>query len=192
MSQPRRTQLWLLVLLFVVPMLLAWAYFKFVENDGVSATANHGTLIHPARPLTGQTSAFNSEEVQGKWTYLFVAGSRCEAECQTALYHMRQVRQLTNREAHRVHGHLLLSAQPDAAFTALLNNEHAGLPRTRLAASDAVFQQWLRTDGEAPLLANRIYLVDPLGNLMMFYSADAAPAGMLKDIKRLLKLSQIG
>jgi hypothetical protein len=50
-----------------------------------------------------------------------------------------------------------------------------------------------------PLLAmlpaaneDRIYLVDPLGNLMMFYEPDSKPRGLLEDMKRLLRLSQIG
>ncbi len=40
--------------------------------------------------------------------------------------------------------------------------------------------------------APRVYLIDPLGNLMMFYAADAKPKGMLEDLKRLLRLSSIG
>jgi hypothetical protein len=40
--------------------------------------------------------------------------------------------------------------------------------------------------------APRIYLIDPLGNLMMSYAADAKPKGMLEDLKRLLRLSSIG
>ncbi len=40
--------------------------------------------------------------------------------------------------------------------------------------------------------SERIYLIDPLGNLMMFYDAGAKPKGMLEDMKRLLGLSHIG
>jgi len=40
--------------------------------------------------------------------------------------------------------------------------------------------------------AQRVYLIDPLGNLMMSYAPDAKPKGMLEDMKRLLRLSQIG
>jgi hypothetical protein len=42
--------------------------------------------------------------------------------------------------------------------------------------------------GQAP----RVYLIDPLGNLMMSYAAEAKPKGMLEDMKRLLRLSSIG
>jgi hypothetical protein len=40
--------------------------------------------------------------------------------------------------------------------------------------------------------SDRIYLVDPLGNLMMSYPGDADATGMKKDLQRLLKVSQIG
>jgi hypothetical protein len=47
-------------------------------------------------------------------------------------------------------------------------------------------------DGREPLHAGRMYLVDPLGNLMMSYEADADPGGMIKDLERLLKYSGLG
>jgi hypothetical protein len=37
-----------------------------------------------------------------------------------------------------------------------------------------------------------VYLIDPLGNLMMSYAADARPKGMLEDLKKLLRLSHVG
>ena len=39
----------------------------------------------------------------------------------------------------------------------------------------------------------RLYLIDPLGNLMMSYAAaDRAESGIIKDLTRLLKYSRIG
>jgi hypothetical protein len=40
--------------------------------------------------------------------------------------------------------------------------------------------------------AGRVYFIDPLGNLMMYYRPDADPGGMLKDLRKLLKYSKIG
>ena len=39
---------------------------------------------------------------------------------------------------------------------------------------------------------DRIYVVDPLGNLMMSYPAGADPNGIRKDLARLLRVSRIG
>ena len=42
------------------------------------------------------------------------------------------------------------------------------------------------------LAAGRLYLVDPLGNLMMSYERGAPVKGLLDDLKKLLNLSHIG
>ena len=42
------------------------------------------------------------------------------------------------------------------------------------------------------LLKSKIYLVDPLGNGFMYYSATVNPLDILKDLKQVLKVSQIG
>ena len=40
--------------------------------------------------------------------------------------------------------------------------------------------------------ADSVWLVDPLGNMILRYPPGYEPRGLLKDIKRLLKLSKIG
>jgi hypothetical protein len=40
--------------------------------------------------------------------------------------------------------------------------------------------------------AAHIYLVDPLGNLMMRFPVDPDPARVIKDLKQLLKFSGFG
>jgi hypothetical protein len=91
-----------------------------------------------------------------------------------------------------------------------LDRDMDRVQRVLIADADCCDMQKLRemhpdlitvTTGPAvePLLAllpaansQRIYLIDPLGNMMMFYGADAKAKGMLEDLKRLLRLSQIG
>ncbi len=40
--------------------------------------------------------------------------------------------------------------------------------------------------------AHSLYIVDPLGNLVMRYDTRDTPKGLLDDLKKLLKLSHIG
>ena len=47
-------------------------------------------------------------------------------------------------------------------------------------------------DGVAPAAAGRLYLIDPLGNLVLSYSAAAPDKALLTDVKKLLRLSHIG
>jgi cytochrome oxidase Cu insertion factor (SCO1/SenC/PrrC family) len=45
---------------------------------------------------------------------------------------------------------------------------------------------------EYTLETGRLYLVDPLGNIMMRYSTASDPGGIMGDLKRLLRYSRIG
>jgi hypothetical protein len=73
-----------------------------------------------------------------------------------------------------------------------LAQEHPDL-LTVAAAADSPLLAALDAAGPGTAGApGRIYVVDPLGNLMMWYSAAAQPKGLLEDMKRLLKLSHIG
>ena len=74
----------------------------------------------------------------------------------------------------------------DARF---LHDEHPDLIVIRATPAAAPLLALLPDGGSAE---PRVYLIDPLGNLMMFYDADVKPKGMLEDIKRLLRLSSIG
>jgi hypothetical protein len=71
--------------------------------------------------------------------------------------------------------------------------EHPDLVTVR-ATPDALplLRIFPAVDAVDPARAERIYLIDPLGNLMMSYAPDAPPKGMLQDLKRLLGLSQVG
>jgi hypothetical protein len=152
---------------------------------------NQGELVQPARPLPvaalpmasgGETDA---EVLRHKWTMLYVQRGPCDANCLRHLYDTRQVRTALDREMNRVQR--MFIADADCCDMQQLRDIHPDLIVVRAQAP------------VGPLLAllpgansNRIYLVDPLGNLMMFYETDAKPKGMLEDMKRLLRLSQIG
>ena len=86
---------------------------------------------------------------------------------------------------------LILSDAPDAALVQKLRSEHEDLTWVvRGAGSDALLQAFtgvgFGTAGE------HLFLVDPLGNLMMVYGAEVPPQGLMNDLKKLLKVSQIG
>jgi hypothetical protein len=40
--------------------------------------------------------------------------------------------------------------------------------------------------------SEHIYIVEPLGNVMLRFPVDPDPKGIMKDLKQLLKASQIG
>ncbi|MCC7463811.1 MAG: hypothetical protein IT480_15285 [Gammaproteobacteria bacterium] len=185
-----RRQLWLLVLLFFAPLLVAfWLYYGAAWRP--AGRTNHGELIQPPRllpaPAAASTAAGVRTSFSGVWSLVHVADGRCDPDCHAALLMMRQTHAALGRLQPRVQQILLSSAHCcDHDF---LRREH---PRLRLIdASDPA---------DAALLAafshqrpqRGIFIVDPLGNLMMRYDTGLDPRGLLQDLKRLLQLSHIG
>jgi len=177
--------------LFLLPLLLSfWLYYGVHWRP--LGTTNHGELISPVRPLPevalpDAQGVARDHVFQGKWTLVYVGGGACDADCRSSLVFMRQTRLSLNNEMTRVQRVLLAtSACCDRTYLA---GEHPGL--TVLDASQALAQPLLAQfppDGRAQAL----YVVDPLGNLMMRYDARLPPKGLLEDLKRLLQLSHIG
>ncbi len=177
--------------LFLLPLLLSfWLYYGVHWRP--LGTTNHGDLIEPLRPLPDITlpdagGVAHSHVFLDKWTLVYVGDGRCDANCRTTLVFMRQTRLSLNNEMTRVQRVLLASAA--CCNLAYLASEHPGL--IALDASSALAQPLLAqfpADGRAQAL----YVVDPLGNLMMRYDARLPPRGLLEDLKRLLQLSHIG
>jgi hypothetical protein len=81
----------------------------------------------------------------------------------------------------------------DAAQQAELQEHFPGQGLIRLTEAESVaLAAVFRLDEQDPFIARRIYLVDPLGNLMMYYDVDDEPRGIVKDLQRLLKYSGLG
>ncbi|WP_129641471.1 hypothetical protein [Peristeroidobacter agariperforans] len=197
-AQPRpvaRKQIWILVGAFFAPLALAFLLYYGVGVRPHGNT-NKGDLIHPARPLpevelpgaTNQPLAANA--LRGKWSMVFIGDGACDTRCREALTLMRQTRLALGDKMERVQRVFL--ATGNCCDQAYLETEQSGLLLGRIDNSPG--QTLLETfpdAAQAPGLG-RIYLVDPLGNLMMKYEADAPQKALLEDLKKLLKLSHIG
>ncbi|MBX2879791.1 MAG: hypothetical protein KTR32_07660 [Granulosicoccus sp.] len=193
-----RIKLILIFAIFAVPLLFASLYLHLVRNSGGSlGDTSRGQLIAPAVPLTEfdlqqSEGEFNLESVRGSWTLLYMPVGDCLEACRLNLYHMRQVRLALNHRMDRVQRAVLLESA--AQLDESLRSEHPGL----LIATGSEKQQGLLRDqvrmAEAAMdpLPDAIYLVDPLGNLMLRFPPDLPPKSMLKDLKHLLKVSRIG
>jgi hypothetical protein len=151
---------------------------------------NYGELI-PARPLIDpplrhlDQRAFKLSELKGKWVLLQLDEAECEAACQAKLYNMRQVRLAQGREMERIERVWLIL--DDAPLETLLMREYDGTRMLRAAGSPLIAA--FPPSGGA---RDHIYLIDPLGNLMLRFPRDADPRRMHKDLLRLLKVSRIG
>ena len=183
-----RVKLLALAAFFALPVLAGYIAYFFDWVPG--SAANYGALI-AARPLSQATlegadgRPFRLSELHGKWLLVQFDSGACDAYCERKLYFMRQVRKALGKDMPRVERvWLLTDAQPPKR--ALLDAvEGTYLARTGASA----------IAGEFPAeqaASDHIYLVDPLGNLMMRYPRDPDPSRMLKDLQRLLRVSRIG
>jgi hypothetical protein len=183
----------LLAGLFVLP--LAGAFLMYYGTGWRPlGRVNHGELISPARPLAAASlpSVIANRPApahlfEHKWSLVYVGNGRCDDACRHTLYVMRQTRISLNNEMTRVARIFLVTG--DCCDREFLEREHPDLIVLDATGSAA-----------APLLAafpnsNRdqsLFIVDPLGNLMMSYDARLNPKGLLEDLKKLLSLSHIG
>ncbi len=192
-----RTQIWILVGVFFAPLALAFLLYYGGGGWRPPGNTNKGELISPPRPLpsvalpTPGGAPLAPDAWRGKWTLLYVGDGRCDERCRAALTLMRQTRLALNADMTRVQRVFL--ATGSCCDQTYLDTEHPGLV-VALADNDsgttllAAFP-----DARAAATDGHIYVVDPLGNLMMRHAPAAQLSkGLLEDLRKLLKLSHIG
>lgn len=186
----------LLVLLGItlLPVVIAWTLYYTGWHP--ERTGNHGELVTPARPLTDL--AFEAPDgtprslvgLRGKWTLLVVGPAACPESCRTTLYQLQQVVLAQGKEADRIRRVFLAEDAGLRANLAGLSAEYAGLETwTGAVRAIEALRTQLAVTGPS---AGRVYLIDPLGNLVLTYPAGFDPSGMRKDLGRLLRVSRVG
>jgi cytochrome oxidase Cu insertion factor (SCO1/SenC/PrrC family) len=185
---------WKMLLVLAVcaaPMLGSYLTYYVIKPGG---RTNYGALIDPrehpipsmkATALDGKPSGL--EAYKGKWIMLLSGPSNCQQECKDRLYAMRQLRLMQGKEMERVERVWLITDDQPLAPDLMSADEGTHL----LRVSKAAVQAWLPVEagGDA---SQHMYLIDPLGNLMMRFPKDADPTKVKKDLGKLLKASSIG
>jgi cytochrome oxidase Cu insertion factor (SCO1/SenC/PrrC family) len=137
---------------------------------------------------------YQLSSLRGKWLYVYFGSARCAQHCQDVLYKTRQVILAQDKHQDRVQRLLVLTDAEGLADLASKLAEHPGLWVARPDAKvlDAFARDFHAAAGGALAGQDRVYLLDPLGNLMMSYAADADATGLRKDLARLLRVSRVG
>lgn len=187
-----RWKLFAVIAICASPLIASYLTYYVIKPEG---RTNYGALIDPraypipavlgATSLEGKPAGLN--DYKGKWIMLQVAEADCQDPCRKRLHDMRQLRLAQGKDMDRIERVWLVT--DDKPLETLLMREYDGTHMLR-ARSDVV-KSWLPADaGTVP--SDHIYMIDPLGNLMMRFPKDADPNKMKKDIAKLLKASRIG
>jgi len=192
-----RLQLLLLFAVFSAPML--GAYYFYVNRDNLDlGKVNHGELYQKPQdlqdmPLLLDGSSLSFNQLEKKWYLLVVADGACDEVCEKNLLTVRQIRRMQGKNVNRVVSALVYRNLDEARASDLSAKYSIAAMQ---ATNDQQFESWLKpfyeARGESQFDASRIYIADPLKKLMMSYPKDIEPKLFFKDLKRLLKVSQIG
>ncbi len=182
-----RVQFVLVAAVFLGPLAIAaWLYFSG-QHLAPEGRTNSGELLQPIVNLNESLPESPLlTAADGHWVLLYANAGTCDEACRFSLYTLRQARLMLGKEMDRLlrvflHG----DSAPDTLFLA---GEHEGL----IALQDSRLDELLRNKKPADLAEGGYYLVDPLGNLVMYFRPDIDPQAMVEDIKHLLELSRIG
>jgi len=187
----------MVILMFTSPLILSsyvFYYTDFLEMRGMS---NNGQLVDPPKPL-GDLALLDpfkndrKDSLFGKWSLAYVAAS-CDKDCIDNVYLMRQTHVSMDKHSLRVQKVLLLTEQPVAELNELLADfKGQQIINNDLIDVDELLNKFRLNESDKPLDAHRLYIIDPLGNLMMSYEPGTNPRDIYKDLKKLLRGSRIG
>lgn len=168
-----RRQLTLILITATLSLGGSYLLFFVTQDKAGWGTTNNGAFVNP--PLNIEDIGWQDNKgikvsTSGDW-WLWTVTENCDEDCAKALKNLQATHILLNREAKRVRrafsnhsGDFIPESQPDLK---IINTVNQPVPQG-------------------------IYIIDPNGNLVLHYAIVTNPKDILQDLKRLLKVSQIG
>jgi hypothetical protein len=175
LAEPR-VKLLLLMALFASPALAAWLAYAYWQPDRFT---NYGTLLPPQAlglpPLLDEAgTAVEWSGLRGSWVLLVTAPHNCEARCGHDSFLAHQVRLAQGREQGRI-VRVFLGTGGEGTWP----------------HGDGAYRVTMRPLPVA-LAGGGLFLVDPLGRLMMAFPPRADGERVIRDLKQLLRASGAG
>jgi len=183
--------IWFVVLTFVAPVVLAYAIFFFGNVDSFT---NKGEILDPIVDISAlklkdeNVTLIPLKTLTYKWRLISFVGSDCDTACNSRLYDSRQIHKSLGKDQHRVLRMIVHLQPPSADLNKLIESEYPNA--LNVYGDEKAISAVL---GEtAKINENEIYIMDPMGNIMMRFTQDQPNKDFQKDLRKLLKASQIG
>jgi len=175
-----RKEFWMLLAMFILPIAFGTLFFYANPNYFSESTVNYGELVRPVIATDeGDIEIDGGASLQGIWTMVYVS-SRCDDVCEKAVVDMKTIRTLMNADMRRIQRMIIIenNSTPTVNDEALIK---AKITSEKLTKSLKKYAE------------NAIYLIDPIGNIMLYYEPQNIDIRLvIKDLKRLFKYSRIG
>lgn len=192
MSKPKQSipawRVLLVVFVFVGPIFMAiWLYHT--RDDHAFSTSNYGELLQPLVPAStlklvdAHQKPLALTNNDGIWHLLYLQENACTQDCQLNLEKLQTTRAALGRNIKWLANVVVISTDHLSSLTDL---SETSLQTIQVATTDN------NTIQQALTYSAGFLLVDPQGNIVMRYPHDAQGNGLLRDIRKLLRVSSHG
>ncbi len=175
-----RKEFWMLLAMFIMPIAFGTLFFYANPNYFSESTVNYGELVRPVIATDENDIEIDGDaSLQGIWTIVYVS-SLCDDVCEKAVVDMKTIRTLMNADMRRIQRMIIIedNSTPTSDDKTLIK---ARVTSEKLTQSLKKYTE------------NAIYLIDPIGNIMLYYKPQNIDIRLvIKDLKRLFKYSRIG
>lgn len=175
-----RIKLLLIALVFFVPLIAA-LFVYYHSEDFHLKTKSYGHLISP--PIDSQW-LIQAATLPKKWHIVYYPANCCDKLCKNVVDHLGQVYKALGKEKPRVDVAVLIDSKQCSIKTNPALHAFAMTPQDAKRMRQAFLTRHLSVPS--------LFIMDPLGNVMLYYPQHQPYRMVYKDMKKLLRVSQIG
>ena len=199
-SSPARSLRPLIAVLLVclAPVVFALlAYYVPALGLRPDTRTGYGQLIDPQRDIPAdlalqdaQGQPYDLNQLKGQWVLISTGPGACPETCVRGLFVLRNSHASQGKAVDRLERVWIIT--DDAPPAPVVGEAYAGTHVLR--ADPARLAAWLAPDAADPAaaLAQGLWIVDPLGHLMLHFPDAAEPEAVRDALRTLLKNSRIG
>ena len=201
-TKPRSIQplVWVLVVC-LAPIAFALAAY-YLPSLGLrpEEASNYGQLLDPQRPIpsaealdlrTEDGQRFDLASLRGQWVLATADEGACPESCVTKLFILRNSHASQGKNVERLSRVWFVT--DDAPIPQQILDAYKGTIILRADPEKlAAFLAPKATEPAADALAAPMWIIDPIGNLMLEFPENADPVSVRKDISKLIYNSRIG
>lgn len=202
-NRPRSNMpLYLILAMCLAPVVFAvLAYYVPALGLRPEGHTNYGALIDPQRPMPDSAALplrtldgqpFDLQSLRGQWLLISADDGACPEPCVRKLFILRNSHASQGKEVERLARIWFVTDEAPVPEQVLEAYRGTNMLRVDPATLAAYLAPDASRGQREKALKDPMWIIDPLGNLMMQFPADADPIEVRDDIRKLLKNSRIG